>query len=553
VKNQKQSTTPITVACFQFLAALTFTYSSHCQTPEAFKADTDSTVTTTTIQPDGKIFVGGNFGFLAGQARQAIGRLNPDGSLDTGFNPGVTLTNTASFVNVNVISIDTNNDIFLGGVFDHVSGQARASVAKLNSAGMLDSSFHPEVERTGSSSQAGISSIVFQENGQILIAGGFNSVYNQPRTNLARINQDGSLDLQFNPNALGISVSAVALQPDGRILIGGLFTNVAQHVCTNLARLNPDGSWDTNFNASADAGVGVLALQRDGTILAGGLFSKLCGVSQAFVGKLFSDGSLDSSFNPHPDSYVFSIVPQVDGKVLLTGAFTNVSLQHNESICRLATSGSVDPTFVAPTFRIVSTTRQGSINCAVIQADAEIIAGGNFWWVSSLSRTNLVRLTGAGTNSQSLNVHGATITWLRSGTAPELLRATFEFSQNGRDWSALGNGVAIPGGWESTGVSIPPGAVIRARGYINQRSRSWFVEAFSAATIALAGDSFGIHSNQFTFSVQANLGQTVVIDSCTDLNNWVPVVTNTIGLSPFNFSAPYSSSIEQRLYRVRIP
>ena len=38
------------------------------------------------VQADGKILVGG-FTTLGGQTRNCIGRLNADGTLDTGFNP----------------------------------------------------------------------------------------------------------------------------------------------------------------------------------------------------------------------------------------------------------------------------------------------------------------------------------------------------------------------------------------------------------------------------------------------------------------------------------
>ena len=40
------------------------------------------------VQPDGKILVGGTFTTLGGQTRNYLGRLDPDGSLDTGFDPG---------------------------------------------------------------------------------------------------------------------------------------------------------------------------------------------------------------------------------------------------------------------------------------------------------------------------------------------------------------------------------------------------------------------------------------------------------------------------------
>ena len=39
------------------------------------------------VQADGKILIGGGFTTIGGVARNRIARLNPDGSLDTGFDP----------------------------------------------------------------------------------------------------------------------------------------------------------------------------------------------------------------------------------------------------------------------------------------------------------------------------------------------------------------------------------------------------------------------------------------------------------------------------------
>ena len=40
------------------------------------------------VQPDGKILIAGFFSAYNGAPRNRIARLNTDGSLDTGFNPG---------------------------------------------------------------------------------------------------------------------------------------------------------------------------------------------------------------------------------------------------------------------------------------------------------------------------------------------------------------------------------------------------------------------------------------------------------------------------------
>jgi hypothetical protein len=40
------------------------------------------------LQTDGNIAIGGDFTTMAGQSRPYVARLNADGTLDSGFNPG---------------------------------------------------------------------------------------------------------------------------------------------------------------------------------------------------------------------------------------------------------------------------------------------------------------------------------------------------------------------------------------------------------------------------------------------------------------------------------
>jgi len=57
-------------------------------TADGFNPGSNGWVMALATQSDGKIIVGGSFTELGGQLRSNIGRVNPDGSLDTLFNPG---------------------------------------------------------------------------------------------------------------------------------------------------------------------------------------------------------------------------------------------------------------------------------------------------------------------------------------------------------------------------------------------------------------------------------------------------------------------------------
>ena len=68
------------------------------------------------------------------------------------------------------------------------------------------------------------------------------------------------------------------------------------------------------------------------------------------------------------------------------------------------------------------------------------------------------------------------------------------------------------------------------------------------ANLAVTGGSVG-------FTLSGDSGQTVVVETCTNLAApvWVPVQTNTLGSNPVNFSAPVQPQQPQRFYRLRTP
>src|SRR5438034_10122297 len=78
----------------------------------------------------------------------------------------------------------------------------------------------------------------------------------------------------FDPNANG-TINVVVVQPDGKILIGGAFTTLSPNggaavTRNHIARLNPDGTLDSDFDPNATGSeVDSIAVQADGKILAG--------------------------------------------------------------------------------------------------------------------------------------------------------------------------------------------------------------------------------------------------------------------------------------------
>jgi hypothetical protein len=76
---------------------------------------------------------------------------------------------------------------------------------------------------------------------------------------------------------------------------------------------------------------------------------------------------------------------------------------------------------------------------------------------------------------------------LRGGSGPEVWRTTFEHSADGI-WTNLGAGSRIMGGWQLTGLAVPPGGTIRARGHATGglgNASSWFAESLFGVPVVL--------------------------------------------------------------------
>jgi uncharacterized delta-60 repeat protein len=170
-----------------------------------------------------------------------------------------------------------------------------------------------------------------QPDGKIIIAGIFKSVLGVPRSNIARLNADGTLDMGFDPNANDL-VRSVAVQTDGKVLLAGAFTTLRPNGATAtarkfVARVNANGTLDTGFDPNPDQFAYCVAVQADGKVLIGGYFSSLqpggvaVPTARRNIARVNADGTLDAGFDPGADNTVHSIAVQADGKVLLGGWF----------------------------------------------------------------------------------------------------------------------------------------------------------------------------------------------------------------------------------------
>jgi uncharacterized delta-60 repeat protein len=321
---------------------------------QAFYSSSNVVVYSLVVQGDGKVIIGGGFTNINGIGRNNIARLNSDGSVDETFNPG-----EGTDYSVYRVVLQPDGRVLISGGFNHADGTALPYFARLNADGSLDRSFQPNlgfpyamaVEPEGQIVVAGyritnstavvfvvrlnpdgsidpgfnvgpiggyaVNSVGVQPDGRILVGGSFNSIGGINRTNIARLNDDGSVDLSFDPGSAVQGTTAnllgsFLLQPDGKILVGATATDGVENVNVIL-RLNPDGTVDDSF-VSLPGGWLPLALQPDARIIAGGTFSAADGTVRMWVARLFGAPPLVITVEPDDlsvkvgDTAIFHVV-----------------------------------------------------------------------------------------------------------------------------------------------------------------------------------------------------------------------------------------------------
>jgi uncharacterized delta-60 repeat protein/uncharacterized repeat protein (TIGR01451 family) len=324
------------------------------------------------VQPDGKIVAPASVGQ---QFFWDLVRYNPDGSLDPTFGSGGKLTTTFPnqiYSQPRAVTIQPDGKILVGGLAAFPAncvncfGPQAFALARYNTDGTLDPSF-------GSGGLATlllplpseIEALAVQPDGRI-VAGG---VTFEPLPvgspifvfALIRLNPDGSPDLSFGLGGVVMTdffrpafgaIFAIALQTDGRIVASGeIFgPGPAQSPGFCVVRYNTDGSLDGSFGVGgivitqlASAFGGGISILSDGRILVGG-----GAPNYAAVARYNTDGSLDPTFGtggiafaPFPGQYM-AVLPS--GHIIVAGTH-NVPAPSAFSVTRFDADGFLDPTF----------------------------------------------------------------------------------------------------------------------------------------------------------------------------------------------------------------
>ena len=353
------------------------------------------------LQPDGKVVAGGDFTLVNGVERRRIARLNANGTLDLGFDPGTGIVGAPFNVGIDALLLLPDGKVLAGGLFEIFNGTGHNALMRLTANGAADAAF-TTVLGAGVGFNGAVTDTALQPDGKVVVTGWF-GVYNGGLSKgVARLNVDGTLDPTFNPGigpAGQGTVNGVLLQPDGKIVVFGGFSTFAGISRPGIARLNPDGSLDGSFAPIGGDGNGAVeaaVLQPDGRIVVGGSFTSIAGGNHTGITRLNANGTLDQSFNPGYGVYspsgpvVRALALQPDGRLIIGGDFTGVNGAFRNKIARLFPDGVVDGSF-DPGYGFSSL-----VTSLDLTSDGRVVVGGTFTGFNYVPRNGIVRLDQGG-------------------------------------------------------------------------------------------------------------------------------------------------------------
>lgn len=357
----------------------------------------NGSVDTIALQSTGKIIVGGRFTVFNGQNKSYLIRLNTDGSLDSSFLSGLGPNDS-----VFSLAVDSQDNIFVGGVFTEFNDIAVGSFVKLKSSGEVDTDFMGTFG-TGflqSGSVARVNSIKLLKSGGFLVGGEFSSVSGMGYTSFAKFLSSGFFDSLFmaqigsGPN-FGVNVLAESTD-EKSVFVGGSFTNFGGQTRSRFQVLEKAGDensdWATLISSGFNNGVHAILSDSAGGVWVGGAFNRSGSQDLSPLVRINSNLEFDSdidgwdSQSSWGSGIIYRLALQPNSKVLVGGSFSYpaglVNLK-TQGLARISeVGGVVDEEFSS---NLGKGFEGGEVRAISLGPKGELYVGGEFDSVSGTS------------------------------------------------------------------------------------------------------------------------------------------------------------------------
>ncbi len=378
----------------------------------------DDVATCMTLQPDGKIILGGFTG-SGTMIDFALIRYNTDGSIDNSF--GTNGIATASFDSPNAgsdiiaaLNLQADGKIVAVGTTKQ-SSITQACIARFDSNGTLESSFNNNIGYyfAGTANYYLFpTGVKIMGNGKIIVTGTFEGSFAGDFF-IIKLNADGTPDITFGNNGMVVTPLentgypdnsyAMEMQLDGKlVMVGSNLQYFSEGLTFVIARLNNDGQLDPNFNTVGFVRLNItffgddiaynVAVQPDGKIVAVGTLNEGTANSDFLIVRCNGDGSMDNSFGTNgivTTDFIGGIdgarevLIQSDGKIIAIG-YATANGAFRFGLARYNPNGSLDNTF-GVNGKITTDISAGEdvAYSAALQTDGKLLVAGESYTVNT--------------------------------------------------------------------------------------------------------------------------------------------------------------------------
>jgi uncharacterized delta-60 repeat protein len=358
------------------------------------------------VQADGKIVVVGSI-----DGNFAVRRLNANGTIDGSFGVAGSIVRTdfGNFGEAHAVAIQPDGKIIVAGQRGFLSfgDHANFAIARYNPNGSLDKTFDGDGKRTidfGPFSVA--NALALQPDGKILVAGTADTAILSVNRDfaVARLMQDGTLDRSFGDRStldhlqrtgktnIGFgndeAANAITIAPDGKILLGGVgkSDSPSRPLKFEIARLNANGTLDEDFGNTVVGGNGRFSFPAPEGAHFGDLVA-LADRSVIFVGETFNNfftmklnraGAPDPSFgdNGRVQTLMGGVADANHVRVNREGILVAGRVSGKFAMARFRMNGDLDRTFGQGGKVITPMGTDDAILTTKVTSDGKLLAFG---------------------------------------------------------------------------------------------------------------------------------------------------------------------------------
>lgn len=308
-------------------------------------ANRDDLAAAIALQPDGRAVLAGQCKVEGSINVFCALRYNHDGTLDTSFGSGGTLTSSVSG-SVSAVAVQADGKLVFAGECSGSNGNSHFCALRYHANGSIDVNFGAAGKATSTIGSSGSFStaLALQADGKLLLAGQCLGPTSNSASCLLRYDANGAIDVTFGAGGLVVNdqnsifyTNALVLQPDGRVTLAGTCFGNTPDFCAQ--RYNANGTLDTTFGTAGKATTAVggvddyataIALQPDAKLVVAGNCTGVNNRDFCAV-RYHSDGTLDMAFGNGGkvitpvgtgDDSVVAVLVQPDGKLALVGNCT---------------------------------------------------------------------------------------------------------------------------------------------------------------------------------------------------------------------------------------